>query len=292
MVSPTRFALAVMLCVVGLLLIGAAFLGLLPEPKRRTDSGSEREVETIATRLVFALIGVVTVFMATGWPVGMLYAGLGGFFFPTFASAKRQRRAAIDRIEAIATWTESLRDTMAASAGLQEALRTSARVAPEPIRAEVRDLALRLQHQSTSSALRQFAADMKHPLSDLVVASLVLSASRHGGSLQSVLLMTARAARDSAAMMRQVEAGRARIYSQARMAGWVTFLMASFLILTQEAFIRPYSTFAGQLALLVIGGAFFGSGVAVYKMSRPVEPRRVFADIESWNDLVMSEEAN
>lgn len=291
MVTPTRFALAVMLCVAGLFLLLAAFLGVLPEPKKKGDGGGDREIEAIATRLVFALVGVVTVFMATAWPVGMFYAGLGGFFLPTFASAKRKRRQAIDRVEAIATWTESLRDTMAASAGLQEALRTSARVAPEPIRSEVRDMALRLQHQSTPAALRQFAADMKHPLSDLVVASLVLSASRHGGSLQSVLLMTARAARDSAAMMRQVEAGRARIYSQARMAGWVTFSMITFLVLTQEQFIRPYDTFGGQLMLFIIGGVFFSSGVSVYRMSRPVEPRRVFADIETWNDLLIAEEA-
>lgn len=290
MVTPTRFAVTVMLLVGGLVLVVAALAGVLPEPRPRVKSDDEAEIEGITSRVVLALIGVVAMFMTTGWPVAMMYAGVAGYFMPTFAMAKRRRREAIDRIESIATWTESLRDTMAASAGLQEALRTSARVAPVPIRTEVRDLALRLQHQTTSSALRQFAGDMKHPLSDLVVASLVLASSKHGGSLQSVLLMTARAARDSAAMMRQVEAGRTRIYSQARMAGWVSFLMIGFLVMTQQDFLRPFDTFGGQIALLFVGGAFLGSGIAVYRMSRPVDPRRVFADIEAWDELALTGE--
>lgn len=263
--------------------MAAAAAGLLPEPQKKVKADdNDSDVESLAVRVVLAVLATVVTFVLTGWPVAMMYAALGGFFLPTFAMAKKKRREAVERVEAIATWTESLRDTMAASAGLQEALRTSARVAPAPIRTEVRDLALRLQHQTTASALRHFASDMRHPLADLVVASLVLAASRHGGSLQSVLLMTAKAARDSAAMLRHVEAGRARIYSQARLAGWVSFLMIAFLIVTQRDFVQPFDTFLGQIVLLFVGGAFFGAGVAVYRMSRPTDPHRVFEDIEAW----------
>jgi Flp pilus assembly protein TadB len=291
-VTPTRFAIAVMLGVIGLLILAAGAAGILPEPRKKAPTDDEDVIESLAVRMVAALLGTAAAFITTGWPVMMGFGALAGWFLPTFATAKRRRRESVERIEAIAVWTESLRDTMAASAGLQEALRTSARVAPNPIRTEVRDLALRLQHQTTTAALRQFAADMAHPLADLVVASLVLAASRHGGSLQSVLLMTAKAARDSAAMMRHVEAGRARIYSQARMAGWVSFGMIGFLILTQRDFLAPFGTLAGQIMLLVIGGAFFGSGVAVYRLSRSVEPRRVFADIEAWGELGIEEVAS
>lgn len=266
----------------GLILIVAGWRGALP--RLGADDSSSATIEQPLLRTFIAAAAVVACYLATGWPVAVLYAIVGGFSIPTLTAAKRKRQEAVERVEAIATWAESLRDTMAASAGIQEAIRASARVAPGPIRSEVRDLALRLQHQSISQSLRRFAADMAHPLSDMVVASLLLATSRHAGSLQNVLAMTAQSARDSAAMARQVESRRARTYSQARMAGWVSGLMVVFLILTRRSFLTPYDGFGGQVALLVIFSVFYLSGVSLYLLARPVTPRRLFKGIETWSD--------
>ena len=270
-----------MVAVGGLLLIVAGALGLLPRMTERSGSGG---LDHLPLRFALAVGGFAVSLAVTGWPVAAVYCALGGFSLPTLAAAKRRRREAVERVEAIAVWAESLRDTMAASAGIQEALRASARVAPAPIRTEVRNLALRLQHQSVPQALRRFAADVNHPLSDMVVASLILATGRHAGSLQGVLAITARGARDSAAMWRHVESRRSRTYSQARLAGWISFAMIMFLVLARRSFLEPFDSFGGQIALFFIGGIFFASGMSLYLLSRPTEPRRLFKGIETWSD--------
>jgi hypothetical protein len=273
----------------GLLIIIAGWRGILPQGSETAPTGMR--VDNIPLRLGLGTAGLLITFIVTGWPVAAFYGGLGGYLLPTLAAAKRHRRETVDRVEAIATWVESLRDTMAASAGIQEAIRASAPVAPGPVRSEVRNLSLRMQHQSVAQSLRSFAADMTHPLSDMVVASLILATSRQAGSLQDVLAVTAKGARDSAAMWRQVESRRARTYSQARLAGWVSFLLILFLVVARRGFLEPFDSFGGQIAMFFIGAIFFASGISIYLLSRPTEPRRLFSGIENWS-LANSAEAD
>jgi tight adherence protein B len=282
-VNAALFVLAAMSATVGILVVAIGWLGRAPEIRRRDHSMvglDDHGLDHIGLRLALGAAAFIALLALTGWPVAALYGAMSGFFFPTLAVAKRRRREAVDRIEAIAVWVESLRDTTAASAGIQEALRLSARVAPAPVRTEVRDLALRLQHHSVAQSLRRFAADMKHPLADMVVASLILATGKHAGSLQGVLAMTAKGARDSASMWRQIESSRTRTYAQSRLAGWISFSLIVFLILTRRSFLEPFDSFGGQIALAIIGGAFFLSGVALYRLGRPVDPRRLFAGVE------------
>ena len=60
---------------------------------------------------------------------------------------------------------------------------------------------------------------------DMVVSCLVLASSRSAGSLAPVLAKTAQAARDSASMMRQIDAGRRASQSQAKLVAIVTGLI-------------------------------------------------------------------
>jgi tight adherence protein B len=277
-VSPLVFALVAMLAMSGAIVVAVGWSGHAPEFHGVDLSRSGLDHAGLRSALGVGGFGVV--FFVTGWPVAAAYSGCAGFLFPTLAVAKRRRREAVERIDAIAVWAESLRDMTAASAGIQEALRMSARVAPQPIRAEVRSLALRLQHQSVRQSLRHFAADMKHPLADMIVVSLILATSTHAGSLQGVLAMTAKGARDSASMWRQIESSRTRTYSQSRMAGWISALMVVFLVVTRRSFLEPFDSVGGQVAMAVIGAAFFLSGVALYRLGRPVDPRRLFSGVE------------
>src|SRR6185503_17879163 len=106
---------------------------------------------------------------------------------------------AVARIEAVATWTELLRDTLSSAAGLEQAIAATAVVAPDPIRAQVRTLAgavrggVRLPH-----ALRAFAADLADPTADLVVRALAQAAGHHGGQLTDCLTSLATTAREQA----------------------------------------------------------------------------------------------
>jgi tight adherence protein B len=80
--------------------------GRLPRP------GGER----LVPRLAGAVGAAVVMGAATSWPVGALLAGAAGFALPGLLGGKAGREAAVARTEAIAGWTEMLRDTMAAAA--------------------------------------------------------------------------------------------------------------------------------------------------------------------------------
>ena len=64
----------------------------------------------------------------------------------------RAHAALVARVEAIAGWAEMLRDTIAAAAGLEQAIAATAPLAPPPIRDEVVMLAARLERERLSTA--------------------------------------------------------------------------------------------------------------------------------------------
>ena len=283
-VDTQTVVIAAVLASAGLMMIVSGWFGLVPS-FRSTDIKKPAELSEVALRLVLTVVGIAALYAITGWPVAAGFGGLGGFFFLTLKNAKTARNAEIDRVDAIATWVENLRDNISGSAGLQQALRMSADHAPVPIREEVRDLVLRLQHEPVTTALRRFAADVAHPTSDMAVGCLILASSRAAGSLAHVLAKTAQAARDSASMMRQVDAGRAATQSQAKLVAIISGLGALFLIVSRREFVQPYDTFGGQIALFLICSLFAGSAFTLYKLAKPIQQQRVFRGVEdSFND--------
>jgi len=269
-----------MLLTAGLFMVFAGNKGLLPS---LSNEDERYGFGLIPLRIAIGGTLGALLFLFSGWVVAGFYGVVIGFLAPSQWLATRRRREAIERVEAIATWTETLRDTMAASAGLQQALRLSAAVAPRPIRAEVRSMVARLQHQSVPQALRKFAGEIRHPLADQVVASIILASLRSAGSLRPILAMTSAAARDTGAMEREIEAARSNSFQQARLAVGISIGLMLFMIAQNREFLEPFDSFGGQIALFVILGAFFGSMVLLYRMSRPEPPERIFAGIESWS---------
>jgi tight adherence protein B len=94
---------------------------------------------------------------------------------PGILGGKATRQRAIDRTEAIASWTEMIRDSIVAASGLEEAIVATANVAPAPIASEVRPMVRRLDHERSPTRLVAFGEDLNHPSGDLVVAALVIA---------------------------------------------------------------------------------------------------------------------
>lgn len=277
-IDQQTVVLAAVLAATGLVLLVGGGFGLIRLPDLKSTAISE--ATNFGIRAGLAVGFSVVLFALTGWVVVAAFGALAGWFTPTLKNAKRERHAAIDRVDAIATWVENLRDNIAGSAGLQQALRMSGDHAPAPIRTEVRDLVLRLQHEPVTTSLRRFAADVAHPTSDMVVGCLILASSRSAGSLAPVLAKTAQAARDSAAMMRQIDAGRRASQSQAKLVAIITGLMSLTMATGDGEFVAPYDTFGGQITLAIVCSIFTGSAVMLYRLSRPMAQQRVFRGVE------------
>jgi hypothetical protein len=221
-----------------------------------------------------ATTGAACVFAVSRWPAAAVAGGLLGWFAPELFASRSSRDASLARTEAIASWTEMLRDTIASAHGLEAAIATTAPVAPDAIRPEVEQLARSLKHTSLPHALRRFAVDVAHPISDLVVASLTVAANGAVRDLAELLGMLADSARDEAAMQLRVEASRARMRTAVRVISGVTVVTALGLVVLNRTYVEVYATVAGQVVLVIIAAAWGAALWWLASMSRFQQPER------------------
>ena len=232
----------------------------------------------LARRAGLALTAAMIAGLATGWPAGTILAGLAAWSAPSVLGRDKDAAGAVARIEAIAGWTEMLRDTVSAAAGLEQAIGATAPLAPEAIRPRVEQLASRLAGgDRLDGALREFAAEVADPLADLVVAALIHAAAHHARRLGELLSSLAASARAQASMRQRVEAGRASLRTSARMITTVTAVMAAGLVVLNRGYLAPYDSAAGQVVLLLVGVIFATGFALLRRMARHQQPARILA---------------
>ena len=266
-----------LVAVLAALAVGGAYLVL-------TGAGSAAPVTSrlliepaTRARAVGAVAAALAGGLLTRWPLAMAGCGALAWFARDLFGAHSVREAETRRTEAIASWTEMLRDTIAGAHGLEEAIASTAPVAPEPIRAEVVSLAVRLDREPLGDALAAFADDLDHPIGDLVVASLGLSARGAVGDLVDLLGTLAVAARDEAGMRLRVEAARARLRTAVRVISACTLLMAVGLVVLNPTYLEVYDSALGQVALAVVIGLWATGLWWLTKMGRFIAPERFLA---------------
>jgi Flp pilus assembly protein TadB len=260
----------------GVVLVISGWRGVdLPRPTRRLD---RPKVERASLRIGLAVGAAVVVGAATGWPVGAVLAGLAGWGAPVLMGGAKRHQAEVARIEAVAGWAEMLRDTMAGSAGLEQAIIATAPLAPLAVRAEVATLAVRLEGERLAPALRTFADEVADPTCDLVVAALVLAAEHQAQRLGELLGSLAAAARDQATMRLRVEAGRARTRTSVKVIVGATGALVVGLALFNRGYLASYDTATGQFVLVLVGAVFATAFVWLSRMTRPVEVGRFLTE--------------
>jgi hypothetical protein len=121
----------------GLALLLIAVRGLPAKPEHEKQRASERANELIRFAgqrgSLAAGVGLV-VLLLTRWAVLGIAAGILVFFWDRLFGGAAEERGAMKRVEALASWTESLRDTIAGAVGLEQAIPASARAAAPVLR--------------------------------------------------------------------------------------------------------------------------------------------------------------
>lgn len=227
--------------------------------------------------LTAVAIGAV-VWWWTGWPVAGLAAAALAWWFKTVLGSDAAGKAAVARVEAVAAWTESVRDVVAAGAGLKQALIAVARFAPPVLKDEVDTLAERARSGQGGivQALREFAADVDDETADLVALALI-AAHRRAGDLAALLDRLAHTARAEASMRTRVIASRARVRAAARLISGTAITITALLILLSPEFLVFYDTVFGQAALALVFGVFAHALVWLARMGRYTRPPRLIA---------------
>ncbi|GAA1025809.1 hypothetical protein GCM10009557_01200 [Virgisporangium ochraceum] len=272
--------LGVLLIGIGLTRSAAPVLSTDREERTESPWWVRLVVEASRRRVAVCLAVGVVVAVVTRWPVAAVLSSVAAWVLPQIIGPDRDHERTLARIEAIATWTESLRDNLAAAAGLEQALDASAIEAPEPIRDEVALLATRLRRGwRLADALRAFAAVLADLTADLVVAGLLLAARGGAGQLADVLGELAASARAKVASRQRVASGRQRTRTSARVIVGATLAMAAVLTVINRGYLDPFDTAFGQLVLAGAGGCF---GIAFWWLAwlmRDKDTSRILARV-------------
>jgi len=248
----------------------AAWRGALPRPTGTAGAATARarRMDRAGTRAALAASCLLVVAVATRWPVAALLAGAAGFAAPSLTGGAARRERELERVEAIASWAEMLRDTLAGAGGLEQSIIATAAVAPEPIRPQVRQLAARLEHQRLSAGLRQLADDLDDRTADLVVAALLLAAERGPSRLADLLGDLAAATRGEVTMRLRVEAGRARVRASMRIITVFTALFTAGLVALNRPFLAAYDDPLGQAVLALVALCYVSAYAWMARASR------------------------
>lgn len=218
------------------------------------------KLKSYGTRLPVAVGVALLLLVLTRWPVLAAACGLLVFFAPALFGGAASEKRAIAQLEGLAAWTESLRDTIAGAVGLEQAIPATAYAAAPAISPQLIAMSDRLRVRTPLPlALQQFADDLDDPSADLIVAALMLNARLRGPGLREVLTSLADSAREELEMRRRVVASRASTRRSVQIVVGISVVFVLGLSLFNRDYVEPYSSFAGQLVLLVVL-ALFGAG--------------------------------
>ncbi|MER5639422.1 type II secretion system F family protein [Kitasatospora sp. NPDC002227] len=231
-------------------------------------------------QVVAALTGGPLAWLFTGVPLTVLLVPLAVFGLPWLFDATRSDTRRIERLEALAEWTQRLADVLLLGVGLNQAILTSRRTAPPALDAEIAELASRLQSRwRPEDALRGFADALADATSDKVLAALVLRAGDSGPGLARALADMAESVREEVRQRRSIEADRAKHRATVR---WLVGIILLVIVIGMfnPDYTEPYGSYTGQVVLGGVTAGFVGviawmRSLASHKpMPRLLEPDR------------------
>jgi hypothetical protein len=180
-------------------------------------------------------------------------------------------------VEAIASWTESLRDTISAAAGLEQAIIATENHCPRAINEPVQRLVASLRYGTLEDALRRFAEDIAHPSCDFVVAALITASNHHSRDLAQLLTHLAECSRSECELYLRIWVSRARTRTSVRIICGTILLFALGLFLFNMSYLGPFMSLEGFLVFLVIAVCFGSSLFWMSQIARVEIPGRLLA---------------
>jgi hypothetical protein len=218
------------------------------------DVRLRRRTLAAAAAVVFVVVWLVSGNFVAGALLGAAVVGVPWLITPAQIVQER-----IGQLEALSEWTQRLAGLLRLGMGLEQAMITSRKGAPEELAEQIAGLSDRLRlGWRPEEALRAFADELDDITADKVAAALILSVNDRGPGLAQALEDLAATVRDEVAGKRKVEADRAKSRTTVR---WMTFITLGIIVagFFVPSFTRPYNTLLGQLVLAVLTAGFVGT---------------------------------
>jgi len=272
--APSTLLILVLGGVVG---TGVVLLVAALRPTYRPPRVTNRRnvVQALGRRTLAAIAVGLLVLVATRWPVAALAAAALVVAGPALFGGAKAEREAMSRLEGLATWTESLRDTIAGAVGLEQAIPATAYAASPAIRSQLLLVVDRLRVRTPLPiALRRLADDLDDPSADMVVAALILNARLRGPGLRQVLTSLSESARAELEMRQRVTAARSSTRRSSQIVIVFSLAVIGAITVFNPVFVEPYDSPTGQLVLLGVAGCFAGGFFWMKRLSGIDTPAR------------------
>ena len=233
--------------------------------------------QTVARTAGTAGVAGIVFWRITDWPLPSFVVATAVYLVLNAMKHRQEQRGHEEISEAVALWTEQLRDTLAAAHGLQQTLVATAPHAPDRIRPAVQRLAAKLPYAPMGISLREFAGEVDHSSADFVVAALISASEHEARDVGSLLGHLAKCSRDEAQMHQRIWVGRARTRTAVRIIFGTVIVFVSVLVLLNRDYLAPYGTASGQVVLSAIVATFATALFLLQKGSDVQVPERFIA---------------
>jgi Flp pilus assembly protein TadB len=241
---------------VGLLVVVLGVHGRVTGPSSR-PGWRGRTVAGLGRQVLLGIGAGVLTLVLTRWVVAGIGIGLLVACWQRLLGGNAQESRGIARLEGLANWTESLRDTIAGAIGLEQAIPATAATSAPVLRPSLNLLVDRLRiREPLPDALLRFSDDVDDPSADVVVAALVLNARLRGPGLRDVLTALATSTREELDVRRRIEASRRSIRRSVQIVLLIVLGVMGVLAVFNRSYVAPYSTVSGQVALMVVAALF------------------------------------
>ena len=260
----------------GVALLIASLIGFKPR-----EGGEDRSAQLGAwlrkagQRLAIALLVGIVVGVLTTWPVAGISVAVLVFFWNRLFGGVSGERLGMQRVEALAMWTESLRDTIAGAVGLEQAIPAAARTAGPLLRPHLDAMIDRLRgRMPLADALQMLADDIDDPSADIIIAALILNSKLRGPGLRDVLSTLAKSAREEVDMRNRVIAQRAGTRRSVQIIVGAVVCMVLGMALFDQSYVKSYDSVVGQAVLVVVMLFFAGGFFWLRKLADVKTPER------------------
>jgi tight adherence protein B len=245
-----------------------------PSPRRHPassrvslgDGRTRAEMTVLAVSVALGVLAAAVVGSVSGWlGPAVVIAVIVAVGSRNLILAQQNRGSEIERVEALASWVENLRDVLSAGDQPMGAIASTVATCPGVIKPQVRRLAAGLTRQDPDLVLRRFADDLNDSIGDLVAAGLLI-AIRQGARTVGVLSTLAEQARSHADRRRIIESERAPARREVQiLTGIMGALVMALVGFGRSDYLRAYDTGSGQLFLV---GALSGFGALILRVQR------------------------
>jgi Flp pilus assembly protein TadB len=262
----------------GLFLLVLSIYGLPRRPGGRGGYGGSRVArELFGPWGAAALVAGILTLIVTHWIVAALGIAALVFSWRGLSGAAAERRA-IARLDGLATWTESLRDTIAGAVGLEQAIPASTRIASTALSEPLARLVDRMHTRvPLPDALRRFADDLDDPGADLIIAALIINSRLRGPGLRDLLGSLSASVREELDMRRRINADRRSTRRSVQIVVLVSVGLAVLLAVLDPKFVQPYNGALGQLVLVIVAVIYAAGVLWLRRLAKFETPQRLLA---------------